>query len=206
MRSTTVNERRSNVVAVTDPPFAISLLSSTRWAWLWLIVRLYVGYEWISASLEKLSNPAWMQTGLALKGFWTTAVANGAGTTHPAIAFGWYRAFIQAMIGAGDYVWFAKLIAIGELTVGILLVLGIFTGLAAFAGGFLNWNFMMAGTASINPVLFTLSILLLLAWKTAGWLGVDRFLLPALGTPWRPGLVFSGRVPETREVRKASES
>jgi len=206
MRSTTVNERRSNVVAVTDPPFAISLLSSTRWAWLWLIVRLYVGYEWISASLEKLSNPAWMQTGLALKGFWTTAVANGAGTTHPAIAFGWYRAFIQAMIGAGDYVWFAKLIAIGELTVGILLVLGIFTGLAAFAGGFLNWNFMMAGTASINPVLFTLSILLLMAWKTAGWLGVDRFLLPALGTPWRPGLVFSGRAPETREVRKASES
>jgi thiosulfate dehydrogenase [quinone] large subunit len=206
MRSTTVNERRSDVVAVTDPPFAISLFSSTRWAWLWLIVRLYVGYEWISASLEKLSNPAWMQTGTALKGFWQSAVNNGAGTAHPAIAFGWYRAFIQAMLSAGDYVWFAKLISIGELTVGILLVLGIFTGLASFSGGFLNWNFMMAGTASINPVLFTLSILLLLAWKTAGWLGVDRFLLPALGTPWRPGLVFSGRAPEKREVRKVSES
>jgi thiosulfate dehydrogenase (quinone) large subunit len=206
MRSTTVNDSRSNVVAVTDPPFAIALFSSTRWAPLWLIFRLYVGYEWISASLEKLGNPAWMQTGTALKGFWQSAVNNGAGTTHPAIAFGWYRAFIQAMLSAGDYVWFAKLIAIGEMTVGVLLVLGLFTGIAAFAGGFLNWNFMMAGTASINPVLFTLSMLLVLAWKTAGWLGLDRFVLPALGTPWRPGLVFSGRGPAKREVPEATES
>ena len=205
MSSTTVNERRSDVVAVTDPPFAISLFSSTRWAWLWLIIRLYVGYEWISAGLGKLGNPAWMQTGTALKGFWTNAIESGAGTAHPAIAFGWYRAFLQTMLNAGDYVWFAKLIAIGEVVVGIMLVLGIFTGLAAFAGGFLNWNFMMAGTASINPVLFTLSILLVLAWKTAGWIGVDRFLLPALGTPWRPGMVFRGRPPEAREARTPSE-
>ncbi len=206
MRGTAVNGRRGNVVAVTDPPFAISLFSSTRWAWLWLIVRLYVGYEWISAGLEKLGSPAWVQTGVALKGFWQSAVTTGAGTAHPAIAFGWYRAFIQAMLSAGDYVWFAKLITIGELAVGVLLILGIFTGLAAFAGGFLNWNFMMAGSASINPVLFTLSIFLVLAWKTAGWLGVDRFLLPTLGTPWRPGLIFSGRPPEVREARKTSES
>ena len=50
---------------------------------------------------------------------------------------------------------------------------------------------MMAGTASANPVLFTISVLLILAWKTAGWLGLDRFVLPALGTPWQPGKVFS---------------
>ena len=200
MSSTTANRSRSDVVAVTDPPFAISLFSSTRWAPLWLLFRLYIGYEWITASLEKLGSPAWMQTGTALKGFWQGAIANGAGTTHPAIAFGWYRVFLQAMLSAGDYVWFAKLIAIGELTVGVLLVLGLFTGLAAFAGGFMNGNFMMAGSARIKPVLFTLSMLIVLAWKTAGWLGLDRFVLPALGTPWRPGLVFSGRGPGKREV------
>jgi thiosulfate dehydrogenase [quinone] large subunit len=50
---------------------------------------------------------------------------------------------------------------------------------------------MMAGTASINPVLFTLSILLLLAWKIAGWYGIDRWLLPALGTPRKPGKLFT---------------
>jgi thiosulfate dehydrogenase (quinone) large subunit len=39
-------------------------------------------------------------------------------------------------------------------------------------------------------LLFTLSILLILAWKTAGWWGLDRWLLPMLGTPWKPGRVF----------------
>lgn len=31
---------------------------------------------------------------------------------------------------------------------------------------------------------------LVLAWKTAGWIGLDRWLLAALGTPWRPGRPF----------------
>jgi thiosulfate dehydrogenase [quinone] large subunit len=61
----------------------------------------------------------------------------------------------------------------------------------------MNWNFMMAGTASINPLLFTISILLILAWKNAGWIGLDRILLPLLGTPWRPGRIFEqDSVPE----------
>jgi thiosulfate dehydrogenase [quinone] large subunit len=52
---------------------------------------------------------------------------------------------------------------------------------------------MMAGTASSNPVLFTLAILLMLAWKTAGWLGLDRWVLPLLGTPWWRGRILSER-------------
>ena len=90
----------------------------------------------------------------------------------------------------------------GELLIGLALIVGAFTGIAAFFGGFMNWNFMMAGSASINPVLFTLSILLILAWKTAGWIGLDRFLLPALGTPWRRGRLFAGQAapPETTTV------
>ncbi|HEX9117990.1 MAG TPA: DoxX family protein [Anaerolineae bacterium] len=188
-------ERGSGSVQFIDPPFVQQILGNSSWAWLWLIVRLYVGYEWITASLDKLGSPAWMQTGAALKGFWQGAVNSGAGTSHPAIAFGWYRSFIESLLNSGAYVWFAKLVAISEITVGVLLVLGAFTGLAAFVGGFMNWNFMMAGTASINPVLFTLSILLLLAWKIAGYWGLDRFLLPALGTPWRRGNIFGSATP-----------
>jgi thiosulfate dehydrogenase [quinone] large subunit len=100
------------------------------------------------------------------------------------------------MIDAQAYTWFSKLVYIGEIVIGVALILGLFTGIAAFLGGFMNWNFMMAGSASTNPVLFTLSILLILAWKTAGWWGLDRFVLPALGTPWQPGKVFQGKKPE----------
>ncbi len=79
--------------------------------------------------------------------------------------------------------------------------MGAFTGIAAFLGGFLNWNFMMAGSASINPLLFTLSILVMLAWKNAGWIGLDRWLLPLLGTPWKPALVLEP--PATPEPARA---
>lgn len=107
-------------------------------------------------------------------------------SSRPPIAFDWYRGFIQFLLDSGSYTWFAKFIVAGELLLGIALILGAFVGIAAFFAGFMNWNFMMAGAASTNPVLFTLSILLILAWKTAGWWGLDRWLLPRLGTPWRP--------------------
>ncbi len=177
-------------IRFSDPPIANTLLNSTRWSWLWLVARLYLGYTWISAGLGKLSNPAWVQTGEALKGFWQQAVLIPAAPAHPAISFVWYRTFLQGMLDSGAYTWFAKIIVTGEILIGVGLILGIFTGIAAFFGGFLNWNFMMAGSASTNPVLFTISILLILAWKTAGWLGLDRWILPALGTPWQPGRLF----------------
>ncbi|MGB9898585.1 DoxX family protein, partial [Thermanaerothrix sp.] len=168
---------KGRVIEITDPPFIQHLFGSPSWAWLWLIVRVYVGYTWLTSGLGKLGNPAWTQTGLALKGFWQNAVAVPPPPARPPIAFEWYRAFIQSLLDGGHYVWFAKLIIAGELLVGVALILGAFVGIAAFFGAFMNWNFMMAGTASINPVLFTLSIFLILAWKTAGWWGLDRWLL-----------------------------
>ncbi|HWQ83988.1 MAG TPA: DoxX family protein [Anaerolineales bacterium] len=174
---------------VSDPPAITDLFSNTRWSFLWLAIRLYLGYEWFTHGLEKLANPAWAVTGDALKGFWSRAVQIPE-TGSPAIAFGWYRSFLGALLESGSYTWFAKLVVAGEILIGVALILGLFTGIAAFLGGFMNWNFMMAGAASVNPVFFVLSILLLLAWKTAGWIGLDRWLLPLLGVPWKPGVLF----------------
>jgi thiosulfate dehydrogenase [quinone] large subunit len=36
-------------------------------------------------------------------------------------------------------------------------------------------------------VLFALTVFLVLGWKVAGWVGLDRVLLPLLGTPWQLG-------------------
>ena len=190
------NKVPSTTEVFADPPFAQSLFNSPKWAWFWVIARLYVGYSWLTSGIGKLSNPAWTQTGEALKGFWERAVAIPDAPARPLIAFDWYRGFLQSMIDAGAYTWFSKVVYIGEILIGVALILGLFTGIAAFFGGFMNWNFMMAGSASTNPVLFTLSILLVLAWKTAGWWGLDRFLLPALGTPWQPGKAFGQKPPE----------
>lgn len=176
--------RRGTMVVLDDPAFWRRLTSDTRFSWIWLPLRLYMGYTFVTSGWGKITNPAWMQSGDALRGFWQNAVTIGA---HPPITFDWYRSFIQTMLDAHAYVWFAKLVAVGETTVGVALVLGAFTGLAAFSGGFLSWNFIMAGTASVNAVVFAIATWLVLAWKTAGWIGLDRWLLPALGTPWHRG-------------------
>jgi thiosulfate dehydrogenase (quinone) large subunit len=195
--------RQKHHVTFSDPALVVDLLGSTRWAWLWLVMRLYVGYSWLNSGIGKLGNPAWTQTGEALKGFWERAVLVPDPPARPAIAFDWYRTFIQTLLDTSSYTWFAKLVTFGEVMIGAALILGAFTGIAVFFGAFMNWNFMMAGTASINPLLFTLSIFLILAWKTAGWLGADRWLLPLLGTPWQPGKVFTG---DDTSVDKPPES
>jgi thiosulfate dehydrogenase [quinone] large subunit len=168
---------------VQDPPFVSKFLSDPRAAWLFLPLRIWLGYQWIDASLHKISNPAWVVTGEALKGFWKNAVAIPA-TGRPAITFDWYRAFLQFMLDAQAYTWFAKLVAYGEFLIGIGLILGAFTGIAAFFGGLMNWNFMMAGSASTNPLLFVAAVAISLGWKVAGYVGADYFLLRFIGTPW----------------------
>jgi thiosulfate dehydrogenase [quinone] large subunit len=170
---------------LTDPPFLVSLFNNRRWAWIWTITRLYLAYVWINAGWAKVGNPAWMETGAALKGFWTNAVKI-PDPAHPTIAYDWYRWFIQSLLNAGAYVWFAKLIALGELLVGVALLLGFLTGVTAFLAGFMNWNYMMAGSAGVNPALFVLALLLVLAWKTAGWWGLDRWILPRVAALWAP--------------------
>src|SRR3989344_3792586 len=74
-----------------------------------------------------------------------------------------------------------------------LLLLGLFTGPVALLGAFMNLNYLFAGTVSINPIMLVLQLLLILAWRTAGWLGLDRYLLPAIGTPWQIGRLFGRR-------------
>ena len=130
------------------PSFINLLFSDKRFSILWLAIRVWLGWQWIDASLHKLSNPAWMKTGEALKGFWMGAVQIPA-EGRPPISFAWYRTFLQAALDAQAYTWFAKVVAVSELLIGIALIAGIFVGLTAFFGGFMNWNFIMAGSASV---------------------------------------------------------
>jgi thiosulfate dehydrogenase [quinone] large subunit len=168
---------------IQDPPLARFLFSDTRMAIVWTIIRIFVGYEWLDAGLHKLSNPAWTETGEALKGFWMGAVAIPE-SGRPAITFDWYRSFLQGMLDSGAYTWFSKLIVAGEILIGVALIIGAFVGIAAFFGAFMNWNFIMAGSASTNGLLLVLALFLVLAWKIAGYYGADYYLLRKLGTPW----------------------
>ena len=165
------------------PSFINMLFNDKRFSVLWLVVRVWLGWQWIEASLHKLSSPDWMQTGNALKGFWMGAVQIPA-EGRPAIAYDWYRNFLQSMLDIQAYTWFAKVVAVSEFLFGVLLIAGIFIGATAFFSGFMNWNFIMAGSASVNGVFFALAVLLVLAWKIGGYIGADYFLLPRAADLW----------------------
>lgn len=167
-----------------DPPVAQFLFSDTRFAIVWLFIRVLLGWGWIDAARNKLGDPAWTQTGEALRDFWIRAVQIPE-SGRPPITFDWYRNFIQGLIDTEAYTWFAKLVVISELLVGIALIAGLFVGVSAFFAAFMNWNYIMAGSASSNGLFGLAAILLILAWKTAGYYGLDRYILPRLGTTWQ---------------------
>lgn len=60
----------------------------------------------------------------------------------------------------------------------------------------LNFSYIFGGTAGVNPLFIIISLLLMLAWRVAGWYGLDRIVLPKLGTPWQAGTMFHRRQPE----------
>ena len=176
--------KQENIQDIEEPNFVKVLFGDVRFSVLWLLVRVWLGLQWIESGWHKVGNPAWTQTGDALKGYWMNAVSIPEGG-RPLISFDWYRSFIQFLLETESYTWFSKLIVSGEILIGVALILGAFVGITAFFGAFMNWNFMMAGSASSNPMLFVAALSLIFAWKIAGYLGADYFLLQWLGTPWQ---------------------
>jgi len=162
--------------------FADWLFRAKAASLIWLVARLWLGYEWLNAGYQKIwgSENAvfWNHNGIAVKGYATASVA-ASSTGKGGASYGWWAAFLHNFVipNAG---WIAKFISIAEFLIGILLILGLLTGLAAVGGVILNLVYMLSGTAGVNPVYAFVGVFLILAWRNAGYLGLDRFALPVL--------------------------
>lgn len=152
-----------------------NLFSNPKFSWLWFLLRIYVGWAWLTAGWEKVINPVWTgsQAGVAITGFLNGSLAKTTGA-HPQVA-NWYADFIKT-IALPNSVIFSYLVSFGELFVGIGLILGAFTITAAFFGALMNLNYLYAGTVSTNPTLLVLQVFIMLAGKNAGNIGLDKFL------------------------------
>ena len=170
-----------------DPKFWRLITGNVYYAVLWLPLRFFIGRQWITAGEHKLRSSGWMSGGTSLKNSWERYTGDAS-----QIHYDWYHHFLTYMLNHEWYTWFAKVIAVGEFLVGLGLLVGALVGIAAFFGTLMNFSFMLAGTASSNPVLFGLSVFLILGWKVAGYWGLDRYLLPVLGAPWKAGKAFGG--------------
>ena len=181
----------SGAVEIEGPAFARFLFSNSRAGLVWLPIRLFLGFSWFEAGLHKFTGTGWLDGGAALGGYWKAAIAV-TDTGKGPITYDWYREFLTFLLNGGHQAWFAPLIVFGEMAVGIALIFGLLTGFAAFFGAFMNMSYLLAGTASTNPIMFALAMGVIMAWKVAGYYGLDRWLLPRLGTPWAPNSAPKG--------------
>ncbi|MBM7867451.1 DoxX family membrane protein [Heliobacterium gestii] len=165
----------------------MEILRRSNMAFLWLLVRLWVGYEWLTSGLEKVTSPAWTgeNAGAAVTGFLNGALAKAGEGAHPEV-HGWYADFIRA-VALPNAKLFSYLVSYGELLVGLALIAGLFTYFAALAGAIMNLAYLWAGTSSTNPEMLALELLLLTAGPVVWAIGLDRFLMPFLRKRISPG-------------------
>ncbi|WP_338554053.1 DoxX family protein [Paenibacillus sp. KS-LC4] len=143
-------------------------------AMLMVFVRVYLGYQWVVGGWHKLTG------GFDATGFLTNAINNPvADKTTQELVYPNFVNFIEHF-AMPNVKLFNFIIPIGELLVGIGLIVGGLTAAAAFFGLLMNFMFMFAGTLNTNPWLVLLGGIVLIAGTNAGRYGLDYYLLPLL--------------------------
>ena len=190
------NAMDTRETVIPEPNITRFLFADTRMAPVWLIIRVYLGVLWLLAGWGKIMDPSgvWVgsKAGAAVAGFAQGAMAQTAGE-HPQVT-GWYAGFLKNVVIPNAAV-FSYMVTFGEILVGLALILGVFTGVAAFFGGFMNASFIFAGVAGANPLMFILATWIVLAWRVAGHWGLDRWVLPMIGVPGAAGTLLRRRRP-----------
>ncbi|MHA6250490.1 DoxX family protein [Oceanobacillus sp. CAU 1775] len=146
-----------------------NILKGSKMAIVWTVLRIWLGIQWFNAGIGKVTGD------FDASGFLQGTLANATGD-NPTVQ-GWYASFVEGFalpnIGLINI-----LIPWGELFVGLGLILGVATIPALLAAAFMNLNFLLAGTLSTNPTLYTLAIVLLFAGSASYYYGLDRITLP----------------------------
>lgn len=150
-----------------------------------LLLRLYFGWIFLSSGINKL------QTGFgadAVSGYLKGALGKTSASllatkgpeaaAHPDVTATW--AWIIQHIFLPNAGIFAFLVKLGEVTIGVGLILGLFTHLAAGLGMIMSFTYLLSGTASITGP--TIIAFLIIFWLGADsyLFGVDRFFMDSL--------------------------
>jgi thiosulfate dehydrogenase (quinone) large subunit len=135
------------------------------------VLRLYLGYSWLTAGYHKLTG------GFDASGFLKGVIANPVKGPDGAVVFGWYVDFLKH-VALPNVDVFNVLVPWGETLIGLGLILGCLTTAAMFFGLVMNFSFFLAGTVSHNPRDIFLGFIILTAGYNAGRFGLDRWVVP----------------------------
>jgi len=148
----------------------------TKASWIWLFIRLYLGFQWLEAGWHKLTGAAPFDATGYLKGAIAKSIPATPGA-NPAVQ-AWWGDFLQTF-ALPNVKLFSFLVVWGELLVGLALIIGFATLFAAVTGFVMNTAFVLSGSTSSNPNLMFLSfVLVALGGAYAGYIGVDYWFRP----------------------------
>jgi thiosulfate dehydrogenase [quinone] large subunit len=136
------------------------------------LLRVYLGYAWMTAGWGKITG------GFDAAGFLKGSIANPVAGPD-GIVYGWYVSFLEG-VALPNVDLFNFLVPWGEFLVGLGLILGCFTSAAMFFGLVMNFSFMLAGTVSHNPTDILMGVIILTAGFNAGRYGLDYWVVPFL--------------------------
>ena len=120
-------------------------------------VRVLVGAVWLNGAIEKLLNPDFPQQ------FATSLRAGGFVSQSPPF----FQSFMRGVVVPNAEL-FAQLMRVGELALGVALILGLLTNLAAVGSVALSIVIMLSqggvglGTGLGSPELLTINVLIAL--------------------------------------------
>lgn len=137
--------------------------------WLLTILRIYVGYTWLTAGWHKIVG------GFDASGFLKGAIAKSTGE-NPAVQ-GWWASFLENVALPGVN-FFNIAVSFGEFLVGLGLILGAFTTFATLMAVLMNMSYLLSGTVSVNAQLLLMEFIILAAGANAGRIGLDYYILP----------------------------
>jgi thiosulfate dehydrogenase [quinone] large subunit len=154
------------------------------WSVGFLAARLYVGWEFLYAGSDKLTQSWYTQHAgmLEVKGILQGAIAQSqASAQNPFPAVPHWFAYLADHVFIPHAQLISYLVVTGELLVGIGMILGLFLRLSAFFGVMLNALFMFAGALGVglNPEMVILGLLVLTGPTAAVYaVSCDRYLVP----------------------------
>ncbi|MDP4087026.1 MAG: DoxX family protein [Bacillota bacterium] len=135
------------------------------------VLRLYLGYTWLTAGFHKFTG------GFDASGFLKGVVANPVKGPDGSIVFSTYVSFLKDFALPNAHI-FNTIIPLGEFLVGLGLILGCLTTAAMFFGLVMNFSYLMAGAISTNPIDIILGVIILFAGFNAGKFGLDNWIRP----------------------------
>jgi thiosulfate dehydrogenase [quinone] large subunit len=138
------------------------------------VLRIYLGYTWLTAGFHKLTG------GFDASGFLKGVIANPVKGPDGSAVYGTYVAFLKDFALPNSHI-FNTIIPVGEFLVGLGLILGCLTTVAMFFGLVMNFSYLMAGAISTNPIDILLGVIILFAGYNAGKFGLDNWVKPFFG-------------------------